>query len=110
MKDDSGLLEAIPEQSAVEAANHDPAERLIAMLDPAVLGSVMVELSAVLGRGELSMQQLASLTPGEVVSLDTPLNGLADLRLNDCLIARGEIVAVEDRFGLRITEILTMRK
>jgi len=85
-------------------------ERLIAMLDPEVLGNVMVEVSATLGRGQLTMHRLASMVPGELVTLDTPLNGMVDLSLNATLVARGEIVAVGDQFGVRVTEILARKK
>jgi flagellar motor switch protein FliN/FliY len=86
------------------------ADRLIAMLDPEVLGNVGVELAATLGRGSLTMHRLASLETGEVVALDTPLNGVVELSLNGKLVARGEIVAVGDKFGVRISEILTRKQ
>ncbi len=85
-------------------------DRLIAMLDPEVLGLVSVELDATLGRGTLTMHQLASLESGQLVTLDTPLNGTVDLSLNGKLIARGEIVAVGDHFGIRVSEILARKQ
>ncbi|MBU6267852.1 MAG: FliM/FliN family flagellar motor switch protein [Sphingomonadales bacterium] len=85
-------------------------ERLIAMLDPAVLGTVNVELTASLGRGTLTMHKLASLASGDVIALDTPLNGTVDLALNGTLVARGEIVAVGDQFGVRVTDILARKQ
>jgi flagellar motor switch protein FliN/FliY len=80
-------------------------ERSARMLDPALLGSLTIEVVAQLGRGTMTVDELACLGTGEVVRLDTPLNGFVDLTLNDVLVARGEIVAVEDRFGVRVTEI-----
>jgi flagellar motor switch protein FliN/FliY len=56
------------------------------------------------------MHRLASLETGEVVALDTPLNGVVELSLNGKLVARGEIVAVGDKFGVRISEILTRKQ
>lgn len=85
-------------------------ERLIAMLDPDVLGTVEVELEATLGRGRLTMHRLASLIANEVVSLDTPINGTVDLALGGKVVARGELVAVGDNFGVRILEVLALRK
>lgn len=81
-------------------------ERMSRMLDPAVLGSLTIEVVAQLGRGTMTIDELARLGAGEVVRLDTPLNGTIDLTLNGALVARGEIVAVDDQFGVRITEIL----
>jgi flagellar motor switch protein FliN len=81
-------------------------ERMNRMLDPAVLGSLTIDVVAQLGRGTMTIDELAHLGAGEVVQLDTPLNGVIDLTLNGALVARGEIVAVDDQFGIRVTEIL----
>lgn len=81
-------------------------ERMGRMLDPAVLGSLTIDVVAQLGRGTMTIDELARLGSGEVVRLDTPLNGVIDLTLNGALVARGEIVAVDDQFGIRVTEIL----
>lgn len=81
-------------------------ERMGRMLDPAVLGSLTIDVTAQLGRGTMTIDELARLGAGEVVRLDTPLNGVIDLTLNGALVARGEIVAIDDRFGVRVTEIL----
>lgn len=80
-------------------------ERAVRILDPEVLGCLTIELIAQLGRGTMTIQELAGLGPGSILPLDTPLNGFVDLTLNERLVGRGEIVAVEDRFGVRITEI-----
>ena len=89
--------------------DHTGPRRLIAMLDPEVLGNVSVELAATLGRGTVTMHRLASLATDDVVTLDTPLNGMIDLSLNGKLVARGEIVTVGDQFGVRVTEILARK-
>jgi flagellar motor switch protein FliN/FliY len=67
---------------------------------------VPVSLTVELGSCQLSMREVLQLNPGSVVQLDRPANSLVDLRVNQKLIARGEVVVVEDRFGLKITEIL----
>ncbi|MDB5725973.1 MAG: fliN [Novosphingobium sp.] len=81
-------------------------EHISRMLDPAVLGGLKIDIIAQLGRGMLTIDELARLGSGEVVRLDTPLNGVIDLTLNGALVARGEIVAIDDQFGVRVTEIL----
>lgn len=83
--------------------------RLVGMLDAALLGDVDVELTALLGRGRMTLGQLASLKDGEVVPLDTAINGLVELSLNGRNVARGELVSVGDSFGVRITEILVVK-
>lgn len=103
---------ASKEAALKEAALNDSAskdfgrERMNRMLDPAVLGSLTIDVVAQLGRGTMTIDELAHLEAGEVVRLDTPLNGVIDLTLNGALVARGEIVAVDDQFGIRVTEIL----
>lgn len=106
-------IETPIEERATDAAEAEldgtGAQRLIAMLDPEVLGSVTIELAATLGRGTMTMHRLATLTADEIVTLDTPLNGTVDLSLNGTSVARGEIVAVGDQFGVRVMEILARK-
>jgi len=62
-----------------------------------------------LGRVVLSIGEVLALGPGSVVHLDKMLGDPAELVIKDRLIARGEVVVVDDKFGLRITEILPRR-
>ena len=78
-------------------------------LDSEILGDVEVRLTAMLGEGIMSVNQLLTLTDGSVVDLETPLDGQIDLVLNGKLIAKGEIVAVGDRFGVRITQLVASK-
>lgn len=82
------------------------AVKAIARIDPEIFGDVKVELAASLGKGEMTVSELVNLVGGEVVPLDTPLNGLVDIKFKDRIVARGEIVSVGDQFGVRITEIV----
>jgi flagellar motor switch protein FliN len=75
-------------------------------LDSAVLDDVKVSLHANLGKGFLTVSELLALKRGSVVTLGTSLDGLVDLTLNDRVIAKGELVAVGDQFGVRIVEIV----
>jgi flagellar motor switch protein FliN/FliY len=74
-------------------------------LDAAIFKDVQVELRARLGLATLSVDALLALKSGSVVQLDTKLNDLVELRLNDSIVALGEIVAVGDHFGLRIVNV-----
>jgi flagellar motor switch protein FliN/FliY len=67
---------------------------------------VPVGLTVELGSCQLSMREVLQLKPGSVIQLDKAADSLVDLRVNQKLIARGEVVVVEDRFGIKITEIL----
>ena len=85
------------------------AVKAIDRLDPEIFGDVKVELMATLGKGEMTVSELVNLASDMVVPLDTPLNGLVELKFKDRIVARGEIVSVGDQFGVRITEIVARK-
>jgi flagellar motor switch protein FliN/FliY len=66
---------------------------------------VKVQLTVTLGEAEVTMGRLFSLASGDVVALDRDADAPVDVRLHGKLIARGTLVAVGDKFGVRITEI-----
>jgi flagellar motor switch protein FliN/FliY len=72
-----------------------------------LLHHVEMEVTAELGRTRMSVRELLSLTPGTVVELDRAAGGPADLLVNGRLIARGEVVVIDENFGIRITEIIS---
>jgi flagellar motor switch protein FliN/FliY len=78
-----------------------PAARGIEMLH-----GVDLEVAVELGRTRMTVRELLALSPGEVLELDRAAGSPADLLVNGRLIARGEVVVVEEDFGLRITEIV----
>ena len=71
-----------------------------------LLHDVEMEVSAELGRTRMSVRELLTLSPGAVVELDRAAGSPADLLVNGRLIARGEVVVIDENFGLRITEIV----
>lgn len=73
--------------------------------DSPLLRDLSVTLHARLGDAVMPVAELLALRAGSVLSLGTRLNEPVELYLNDALIGRGEIVAVDDRFGVRIVEI-----
>jgi len=66
---------------------------------------IKVQLSVSLGSTEIDVGRLFAITAGEVLVLDRDVDAPVDVRLGDKLVARGELVAAGDRFGVRITEI-----
>lgn len=74
-------------------------------LDSAVFSGVSVKLDARLGSASMTVEQLLALRSGSVLTLEAQLNDLVELHLNGALVGRGEIVAVDDRFGVRIVDI-----
>ncbi|MGE0744952.1 MAG: flagellar motor switch protein FliN [Rhodospirillales bacterium] len=67
---------------------------------------VPVQLSAVLGRANMQVSQLLKLGRGAVVELDRKVGEAIDIYVNNRLVARGEVVVVEDRLGVTMTEII----
>jgi flagellar motor switch protein FliN/FliY len=72
-----------------------------------MLHDVEMEVSAELGRTRMSVRELLSLNPGAIVELDRAAGSPADLLVNGRLIARGEVVVIDENFGIRITEIVS---
>ena len=72
-----------------------------------LLRNVAMEVTVEIGRTRMTVAELLSLHPGEVVELDRAASAPADLLVNGTLIAHGEVVVVDEDFGLRITEIVT---
>ena len=67
---------------------------------------VPVQVSAVLGKSTLQVNQLLKLGRGAVVELDRKVGEAIDIYVNNRLVARGEVVVVEDRLGVTMTEII----
>jgi flagellar motor switch protein FliN/FliY len=67
---------------------------------------IPVQVSAVLGRTSMQVSQLLKLGRGAVVELDRKVGEAVDIYVNNRLVARGEVVVVEDRLGVTMTEII----
>jgi flagellar motor switch protein FliN/FliY len=67
---------------------------------------VPVRVSAILGRVRLPVHDLLKLSPGSVLELDRKVGEAIDIFVNDRLVARGEVVLVEDKLGVTMTEII----
>lgn len=67
---------------------------------------VPVQVSAVLGRSRMDVGELLKLGPGAVLELDRRVGEAIDIYVNDRLVARGEVVLVEDKLGVTMTEII----
>lgn len=67
---------------------------------------VPVAISAVLGKSSMSVAQLLRLAQGSVLELDRKVGEAIDIYVNNRLVARGEVVVVDDRLGVTMTEII----
>ncbi|MCK9517953.1 MAG: flagellar motor switch protein FliN [Dehalococcoidia bacterium] len=71
-----------------------------------LLAALRMNVTVELGRTQLTVAEVLGLGPGSVVELDRLAGEPVDIRVNDRLIARGEVVVVDENFGVRITEVL----
>jgi len=102
MSDDLELNELQAEQAGDDAA--EPTDvGLEAVYD------IPVKVSAVLGTSHMQIHQLLKLGRGAVVELDRKVGEAVDIYVNDRLVARGEVVIVEDKLGVTMTEIVKSR-
>jgi flagellar motor switch protein FliN/FliY len=67
---------------------------------------VPVQVSAVLGRARMEVGELLKLGPGTVLELDRKVGEAIDIYVNNRLVARGEVVLVEEKLGVTMTEII----
>jgi flagellar motor switch protein FliN/FliY len=90
----------VPDTTSDQARTPTNAKELDAVYD------VPVQVSAVLGRTSMQVSQLLKLGRGAVVELDRKVGEAVDIYVNNRLVARGEVVVVEDRLGVTMTEII----
>lgn len=75
-------------------------------IDLEVVYDVPLQISAVLGKASMKISQLVRLSRGSVIELDKKVGDAVEVFVNDRLVAKGEIVLVDQKIGITITEIL----
>ena len=88
------------------ATGDDPEESSRSASDLEAVFDIPVDIAAVLGRTSLDVSELLKLDAGDVVELDRKVGEAIDIFVNNRLVARGEVVLVEDRLGVTMTEII----
>src|SRR5262245_22178682 len=107
--------DALAEQAGAEAS---PAAPVFQKLTPGgtvpdarndidLILDIPVQLTVELGRTKITIKNLLQLAQGSVVELDGLAGEPMDVLVNGCLIAQGEVVVVNDKFGIRLTDIIT---
>lgn len=96
-------LEEFPPNTALVTGDDDQPK---SAADLAPVFDVPVNISAVLGKAHVSVAQLMKLGAGSVLELDRKVGEAIDIFVNNRLVARGEVVVVEDRLGVTMTEII----
>lgn len=104
--------EAMTEQQASESGSDVPAltkDSLSANFsqDLDLILDIPVKMTVELGRTKMTVKELLSLSQGSVVVLEGLAGEPLDILINGYLIAQGEVVVVSDKFGIRITDIIT---
>lgn len=112
--DDSGsgeeggmnLDEIVGDDALAQTVDHEfaPGEPMAG--DVTAIYDIPVQISAVLGRSTMQVGQLLKLGRGAVVELDRKVGEAIDIYVNNRLVARGEVVVVEDKLGVTMTEIV----
>ena len=98
-------LDEIEDQVSTEIENpYEVGEPMVN--DVTAIYDIPVQISAVLGRSSMKVSQLLKLGRGAVVELDRKVGEAIDIYVNNRLVARGEVVVVEDRLGITMTEIV----
>ena len=95
-----GLLELEPDSTATAPMVTPSVEQLSAVYD------IPVQLSAVLGKTTMPVSQLLRLGRGAVVELDRKVGEPVEIYVNNRLVARGEVLVVDDHLGITMTEIV----
>ena len=91
----SALVAAPAEEDEIKSAS-----------DLTTVFDVPVHISAVLGKASLSVAQLLKLGAGSILELDRRVGEAIDIYVNNRLVARGEVVVVDERLGVTMTEII----
>lgn len=98
--------EAQSEEDPVLGNQEQEEEVIRAAADLEAVYDVPVQVSAVLGKTRMEVSQLLKLGRGAVVELDRKVGEAIDIYVNNRLVARGEVVVVEERLGVTMTEII----
>jgi flagellar motor switch protein FliN/FliY len=104
-QDDTGISEG-DEGAPAAAANQVPAANGAPPFEK-LLADVPLQVTVELGRVRMSLREIGQhLSPGAVIPLSKVTGESLDIRINDRLVARGEAVAIGERYGVRMVEIL----
>lgn len=96
-----------PEQFAPDELQQNASDSKNADLNLDLILDVPVRLSLRVGSTEISIRDLVQLVEGSVIALEQDSNAAMDVLVNGTLIAHGEIVVVDDRFGVRLTDVVS---
>ncbi len=118
--EESGFEESLSEEKAdpllgpaglIDFPSFDPAPLAEAFSAPSGglnrVRDIPLEVTVELGRTRLLIRDILDLSPGSIIELDKLAGEPVDLFANGMLVARGEVIVIDDNFGVRVTEIIT---
>ena len=94
------------EEDDIEEVFNDDKQSSITARELEAVYDIPVQVSAVLGKSSMQVSQLLKLGRGAVVELDRKVGEAIDIYVNNRLVARGEVVIVDERLGVTMTEII----
>jgi flagellar motor switch protein FliN/FliY len=97
---------AMPQAEEAASLGSDTEDASRSAADLEAVFDVPVQVSAVLGRAKMDVGELLKLGPGAVLELDRKVGEAIDIYINNRLVARGEVVLVEEKLGVTMTEII----
>ena len=103
---DDEVVEEVTEEDEFEEVYADDEKTEITSRELEAVYDIPVQVSAVLGKQTMQVSQLLKLGRGAVVELDRKVGEAIDIYVNNRLVARGEVVIVEERLGVTMTEII----
>jgi len=99
-----GQMQPVEDAGALAPTDTDSVNRGASDLE--AVFDVPVQVSAVLGRARMHVGELLKLGPGAVLELDRKVGEAIDIYVNNRLVARGEVVLVDEKLGVTMTEII----
>lgn len=116
MENLENLIEEMPVSDEVpgaeipeSVAHHLNEQQLANSSNIDLLLDVSLRVTVELGRTRMQLAQILELQHGSVVELERLAGDPVDILVNECLVARGEVVVVDDKFGVRITEMVSSK-
>jgi len=104
--------EVAPDGGAAWTGSDDLLSDVAAAIDPALemLLDIPIQMSVELGCARMAIHELLQLVEGSIIELDKMAGEPLEIRANNKLVARGEVVVVDDKIGVRITDVVNPRE
>jgi len=104
--------EVAPDGGVAWTGSDDLLSDVAAAIDPALemLLDIPIQMSVELGSARMAIHELLQLVEGSIIELDKMAGEPLDIRANNKLVARGEVVVVDDKIGVRITDVVNPRE